>query len=121
MPESAEERSAHARRANLFRQMKEPSGAAMTAAARAAFLDSFYSNTDPSLPPEERQRQADAAWQVWSHDFSQIGVRARRAKAAARKAQEDAAAAARSATAAGEHADAVASAAEHLAPDDIAV
>lgn len=54
------QRSQQARIAALTRSSQE-TGAAMTAAARSAFLDRFYRQTDENLPEEERQRQAQAA------------------------------------------------------------
>lgn len=64
MPSDSRERSQRARIAALARSAQEPSGTAMTAKARQAFLDSFYARTDPELPERERQRQASARYRL---------------------------------------------------------
>lgn len=78
MAESPSERRAHARLAALSRVAHEPSGAAMTAAARDAFRQRFYDATDPALPEGERARQADAARRAFYVDLSRRAAKARR-------------------------------------------
>lgn len=72
------ERRLHARKAALTRSSRAPSGSAISAPAREAFLDKFYDQTDPELPEEERQRQARAALKLHMSNLSIKGVRARR-------------------------------------------
>lgn len=89
MPISAAERSENARIAALTRSSREPSGTAMTAAARRKFWDGFETGhecsvcelivIDQALPAAERQRQVAAAR---SAHFSRMARRARQAKAA---------------------------------------
>lgn len=83
MPSTATERSQRARIAALARVSQEPSGTAMTETARRTFRDSFYDKTDPELPHEERQRQAQAAYKLHMTRLSHKASRARQRGAAA--------------------------------------
>lgn len=91
MPATPQERSAHARIAALTRVAQEPSGAAMTAKARATFEQSFYDRTDPALPHEERLRQARALKSLHYTELSRRAVIARRQALTAVSAMADAA------------------------------
>jgi len=83
------ERSQRARIAGLARSAKAPSGTAISAPARAAFLQRFYDETDPELPEAERQRQAAAARKLHMTRLSRRAAAARRsASAAARELAE---------------------------------
>jgi hypothetical protein len=92
VPISPAERSENARIAALIRSSREPSGAAMTAAARRTFWDSFELGhecrlceavvIDQDLPPEERQRQAAALRAV---HFSKMARASRAAKSRRKK------------------------------------
>lgn len=75
-----------ARMGGLARSASAPSSSAMTEAARSAFRDSFYDKTDPGLPEEERQRQADAARRLHMTRLSHLAAKKR--QEAARAAQE---------------------------------
>jgi hypothetical protein len=55
----------------------------MTEKARTTFRDSFYERTDPELPPEERRRQADAAYRLHMTRLARRAAAARSAAAAA--------------------------------------
>lgn len=91
MPISAAERRENARIAALIRSSREPSGSAMTAAARRAFWDSFELGhecslceavvIDQGLPADERQRQVAA---LRAAHFGRIARHARRAAGASR-------------------------------------
>lgn len=50
----------------------------MTAAARRAFQESFYTQTDPGLPERERRRQAEAARAAYYQRLSLRAAQARR-------------------------------------------
>jgi hypothetical protein len=63
-------------------------GADISAPARAARLRKYYDSTDPSLPPPERQRQADAALR---RDMTRLSLRAAKARRAAAAAADAAA------------------------------
>src|SRR5256885_603857 len=78
MPETPAERRIHARAAALSRVAQEPSGARMTENARNAFRQRFYDNTDPSLPEQERRRQAEAARRLFYVDLARKASAARR-------------------------------------------
>lgn len=67
----------------LARSAKAPSGTAISAPARRKFLDGFYDATDPALPPEERQRQANAALKLHMTRLARKAARARKTAAAA--------------------------------------
>ncbi len=45
-------------------QLTRRSGRAATEKGRRTFRESFYDATDPDLPENERQRQADAAYRT---------------------------------------------------------
>lgn len=81
------ERSQRARIAALARSAQEPSGTAMTAAARRTFRQGFYDRTDPALPEAERQRQADAAYKL---HMTRLSHKAGLARSRLAKAQRDA-------------------------------
>jgi hypothetical protein len=88
MPDSQGERSLRARNAALSRSAVTP-GHEISAPARKARLQKYYDETDPSLPPAERQRQADAALR---RDMTRLSLRAsqaRRAAASAARAAQD--------------------------------
>lgn len=83
MPLDAADRQQISRMGGLARSASAPSGAAVSAPARAAFLQSFYDKTDPSLPEEERQRQAEAARRLHMTRLSRKAAAARREAASA--------------------------------------
>lgn len=83
------DRTQISRMGGLARSAQAPSGAAVSEKARNAFWASFYERTDPSLPPEERERQANAARKLHMLKLSRKAAAARRkAAAAAAEAQE---------------------------------
>lgn len=102
MPSGNSARSQHARIAALSRVAREPSGTAMTEAARRTFRDSFdtgHSCTmcgtleiDQALPDAERRRMADAAYRAHMTRLSHSRdvMRDREAKAAAAAEQAEA-------------------------------
>lgn len=81
MPQPSADRSLRARKAALSRSAVTP-GAEISRPAREARLQKYYDDTDPSLPPHERQRQADAALRRDMADLSLKAAAARRANAA---------------------------------------
>lgn len=88
MPSDNTERSRRATIAALARVAREPSGTAMTARARSAFLRSFYEQTDPELPEAERQRQAAAARRLYFTRLSQRAALARQRASTAMQEHE---------------------------------
>lgn len=119
MPETAEQRREHARTANLHRQLSEPSGAAMTAPARAVANDpdrfrKLARERHPGASEADIDRMARAARDLWVSKFSRLGVEARQARALARAAEADARTAVRSAKAAERQAAQLADAADEL-------
>jgi hypothetical protein len=86
MPLSKSERSIFGRIGGLSTVALAPSASAVSAPARKAFLQKFYDATDPSLPPEERERQAAAARKAHMTRLSYLAVKKRRIAAEARKA-----------------------------------
>lgn len=84
-------RSRRARIAALTRVSREPSGTAMTAPARSAFLAKFYADTPAHLPEAERDRMARAALRAHmirlSHNAAEARTAAARAHAAAVEAE----------------------------------
>lgn len=78
MASDAADRSRRARIGGLARSAQAESGTAMTQPARDAFLNGFYERTDPALPEQERQRQAEAARRLHFTRLSQQAATARR-------------------------------------------
>lgn len=85
MASSDNDRTQISRMGGLARSASAPSGAAVSERARSAFWQGFYDRTDPELPHEERERQANAARKLHMLKLS------RKAAAARRKAAEAAA------------------------------
>jgi hypothetical protein len=59
---------------------------ARTAKARRTFIESFFAGLDPSIPVEARLKMAEAGYKAHFAKMAYRSVRARNAKAAARKA-----------------------------------
>ncbi|HEV2244920.1 MAG TPA: hypothetical protein VGR98_28050 [Streptosporangiaceae bacterium] len=72
-----------ARMGGLARSARARSSTAMTEAARNAFWQSFYDQTDPALPEAERERQADAARRLYMTRLSRKAAAKRREAARA--------------------------------------
>jgi hypothetical protein len=78
---SPSERTMRSRIGGYTRWVKETDRTAATAPARRAFVERFFDATDPNLPREIREKQAEAARRAHFTELAYLSARARSSRA----------------------------------------